>query len=45
MEVGLQTKAGLKSKLSSRECVTKEEEGNSLVLLQEQQIKSPQLAW
>lgn len=38
MEVGLQAKAGPKSKLSSRDCVTKEEEGNSLIQLQEHQI-------
>ena len=33
-----------KPKMSTRGCVTEEEEGNSLMQPQEQQIKSPQVA-
>lgn len=36
---------GPKPKLSTKDCVPKEEEGNSLVQTQKQQIKSPQLTW
>lgn len=40
---GLQAKVGPKQKQSTRGCVTKEEEGNSFLQQQVQQIKFPQL--